>query len=138
MQIFKNNHWALILGGSSGFGLASAKKLSQQPQTLSCSIGIYSRIPTTQHTLHDYFIEADKALYQAKNSNKGSFKLLSNWSTRNKLFGHKIMINSTQLITSRIDGTIQLSIVVDRGPILADLNDVRPLIDTDQLFVHSE
>jgi NAD(P)-dependent dehydrogenase (short-subunit alcohol dehydrogenase family) len=30
MQIFNNNHWALILGGSSGFGLASAKKLSQQ------------------------------------------------------------------------------------------------------------
>ncbi len=30
MNIFNNNHWALILGGSSGFGLASAKKLSQQ------------------------------------------------------------------------------------------------------------
>lgn len=30
MNIFDNNHWALILGGSSGFGLASAKKLSQQ------------------------------------------------------------------------------------------------------------
>jgi diguanylate cyclase (GGDEF)-like protein len=52
--------------------------IEQQQQFLSCSIGIYSRIPTTQHTLHDYFIEADKALYQAKNTNKGSFKLLSN------------------------------------------------------------
>lgn len=30
MKIFNRNHWALILGGSSGFGLASAKKLSQQ------------------------------------------------------------------------------------------------------------
>lgn len=30
MKTFNNNHWALILGGSSGFGLASAKKLSQQ------------------------------------------------------------------------------------------------------------
>ncbi|TDR22551.1 SDR family oxidoreductase [Marinicella litoralis] len=30
MNIFNKNHWALILGGSSGFGLASAKKLSQQ------------------------------------------------------------------------------------------------------------
>ena len=30
MNTFNNNHWALILGGSSGFGLASAKKLSQQ------------------------------------------------------------------------------------------------------------
>ncbi len=30
MSIFNNNHWALILGGSSGFGLASAKKLSKQ------------------------------------------------------------------------------------------------------------
>jgi len=30
MGIFKDNHWALILGGSSGFGLASAKKLSEQ------------------------------------------------------------------------------------------------------------
>ncbi len=30
MNIFNNNHWALILGGSSGFGLASAKKLSEQ------------------------------------------------------------------------------------------------------------
>lgn len=28
MQLFKKNQWALILGGSSGFGLASAKKLS--------------------------------------------------------------------------------------------------------------
>lgn len=28
MNIFKNNEWALILGGSSGFGLASAKKLA--------------------------------------------------------------------------------------------------------------
>ncbi|MGJ8663662.1 MAG: SDR family oxidoreductase [Marinicella sp.] len=30
MKIFNSNQWALILGGSSGFGLASAKKLSQQ------------------------------------------------------------------------------------------------------------
>ncbi len=30
MNKFDKNHWALILGGSSGFGLASAKKLSQQ------------------------------------------------------------------------------------------------------------
>lgn len=30
MKIFNPNHWALILGGSSGFGLASAKKLSRQ------------------------------------------------------------------------------------------------------------
>ncbi len=30
MKIFSDNHWALILGGSSGFGLASAKKLSAQ------------------------------------------------------------------------------------------------------------
>jgi NAD(P)-dependent dehydrogenase (short-subunit alcohol dehydrogenase family) len=30
MNKFNNNYWALILGGSSGFGLASAKKLSQQ------------------------------------------------------------------------------------------------------------
>lgn len=30
MNIFNNNQWALILGGSSGFGLASAQKLSQQ------------------------------------------------------------------------------------------------------------
>ena len=30
MNKFDNNYWALILGGSSGFGLASAKKLSQQ------------------------------------------------------------------------------------------------------------
>ncbi len=30
MNIFNNKHWALILGGSSGFGLASAKKLSEQ------------------------------------------------------------------------------------------------------------
>ena len=28
MKIFNKNQWALILGGSSGFGLASAKKLS--------------------------------------------------------------------------------------------------------------
>ncbi|MCF6300206.1 MAG: SDR family oxidoreductase [Proteobacteria bacterium] len=30
MKIFNNKQWALILGGSSGFGLASAKKLSSQ------------------------------------------------------------------------------------------------------------
>ncbi|MCX7544020.1 SDR family oxidoreductase [Marinicella gelatinilytica] len=30
MNMFNKDHWALILGGSSGFGLASAKKLSQQ------------------------------------------------------------------------------------------------------------
>jgi len=30
MNIFNKNQWALILGGSSGFGLASAKKLSAQ------------------------------------------------------------------------------------------------------------
>jgi len=30
MQKFENNLWALILGGSSGFGLASAKKLASQ------------------------------------------------------------------------------------------------------------
>ncbi|GAA4820678.1 short-chain dehydrogenase [Marinicella pacifica] len=30
MTIFNSKHWALILGGSSGFGLASAKKLSRQ------------------------------------------------------------------------------------------------------------
>lgn len=29
MKIFNDNHWALILGGSTGIGLASAKKLSQ-------------------------------------------------------------------------------------------------------------
>jgi NAD(P)-dependent dehydrogenase (short-subunit alcohol dehydrogenase family) len=29
MKNFNSNHWALILGGSSGFGLAAAKKLSQ-------------------------------------------------------------------------------------------------------------
>lgn len=29
MKVFQENQWALILGGSSGFGLASAKKLSQ-------------------------------------------------------------------------------------------------------------
>lgn len=29
MKSFDQNHWAVILGGSSGFGLASAKKLSQ-------------------------------------------------------------------------------------------------------------
>lgn len=29
MQLFQEHQWALILGGSSGFGLASAKKLSQ-------------------------------------------------------------------------------------------------------------
>jgi NAD(P)-dependent dehydrogenase (short-subunit alcohol dehydrogenase family) len=29
MQQFNKNHWALILGGSSGFGLATAKKLSR-------------------------------------------------------------------------------------------------------------
>lgn len=29
MQSFNQNEWAIILGGSSGFGLASAKKLSQ-------------------------------------------------------------------------------------------------------------
>lgn len=29
MRIFEANQWALILGGSSGFGLASAKKLSE-------------------------------------------------------------------------------------------------------------
>ena len=28
MKYFQNNQWALILGGSSGFGLATAKKLS--------------------------------------------------------------------------------------------------------------
>ena len=28
MRTFDSNHWALILGGSSGFGLATAKKLS--------------------------------------------------------------------------------------------------------------
>ena len=30
MNVFNNSQWALILGGSSGFGLASAKKLSAQ------------------------------------------------------------------------------------------------------------
>lgn len=30
MNVFNNTQWALILGGSSGFGLASAKKLSAQ------------------------------------------------------------------------------------------------------------
>ena len=30
MNVFNNSQWALILGGSSGFGLASAKKLSTQ------------------------------------------------------------------------------------------------------------
>jgi NAD(P)-dependent dehydrogenase (short-subunit alcohol dehydrogenase family) len=30
MSVFNKNQWALILGGSSGFGLASAKKLSSQ------------------------------------------------------------------------------------------------------------
>ncbi|WP_154224398.1 SDR family oxidoreductase [Marinicella rhabdoformis] len=30
MNIFNNKQWAVILGGSSGFGLASAKKLSEQ------------------------------------------------------------------------------------------------------------
>ncbi|MEM7235497.1 MAG: SDR family NAD(P)-dependent oxidoreductase, partial [Planctomycetota bacterium] len=29
MQTFSSDHWALILGGSSGFGLATAKKLSR-------------------------------------------------------------------------------------------------------------
>ena len=29
MKDFKDNHWAVILGGSSGFGLATAKKLSK-------------------------------------------------------------------------------------------------------------
>lgn len=29
MQNFNSNHWAVILGGSSGFGLAAAKKLSK-------------------------------------------------------------------------------------------------------------
>ena len=31
---FEQNHWALILGGSSGFGLATAKKLSQAGMNL--------------------------------------------------------------------------------------------------------
>lgn len=30
MKVFNQNYWALILGGSSGFGLATAKKLAQQ------------------------------------------------------------------------------------------------------------
>lgn len=30
MSVFNKNQWALILGGSSGFGLATAKKLSQE------------------------------------------------------------------------------------------------------------
>ena len=52
-------------------------EINGQEQNLSCSIGIYSSIPTPQHTLHDFFLAADKALYQAKNTSKGSFKILT-------------------------------------------------------------
>lgn len=34
MNTFNKNQWAVILGGSSGFGLATAKKLSQQGMSL--------------------------------------------------------------------------------------------------------
>lgn len=34
MRQFDKNHWALILGGSSGFGLATAKKLSRHGMSL--------------------------------------------------------------------------------------------------------
>jgi NAD(P)-dependent dehydrogenase (short-subunit alcohol dehydrogenase family) len=34
MKLFHENEWALILGGSSGFGLASAKKLSSMGMSI--------------------------------------------------------------------------------------------------------
>jgi len=52
-------------------------EINHQAHQLSCSIGIYSSTPSPQQTLDDFFLAADKALYQAKNTSKGSFKILT-------------------------------------------------------------
>ena len=57
MTPFDANYWALILGGSSGFGLATAKKLSQHGMNL-CIVhrdrkGAMRRIEPEFQTLRD-------------------------------------------------------------------------------------
>ncbi|MAD97612.1 MAG: short-chain dehydrogenase [Flavobacteriaceae bacterium] len=53
---FQHNEWALILGGSSGLGLATAKKLAQE----GLNIFIVHRDPRSQMTLNESAFEEIK------------------------------------------------------------------------------
>lgn len=47
--------------------------INSEPKPLSCSVGSCTAVPSKQDTLGDFFLVADKALYQAKKNGRGNY-----------------------------------------------------------------